>query len=219
MRPQLRRGAGGGRCGGGGRGGAAMAAARRVQLRGPLLLLLLLLLGAAGPGARAARSRGADRQNSLRRAASGLYQGVSGLFGEDNVRALQKVRCRSPPPLSPPVPSPRCSGGERAALRPQLRVPIARLGAGPAVASSATSGALLWGEKREARLAANRGKIAAKGLNKGGVRWGGGRAEIRSGCRAEHPVLVGPAELARKQACIPLCLLSSGWDKFCRIDL
>ncbi|TRZ18381.1 hypothetical protein HGM15179_008806 [Zosterops borbonicus] len=73
----------------------AAAAARRVQLRGPLLLLLLLfLLGAAGPGAQAARSRGADRQNSLRRAASGLYQGVSGLFGEDNVRALQKFFSR-----------------------------------------------------------------------------------------------------------------------------
>ncbi|KAI1233161.1 hypothetical protein IHE44_0006366 [Lamprotornis superbus] len=72
-----------------------MAAARRVQLRGPLLLLVLLvLLGAAGPGAEAARSRGADRQNSLRRAASGLYQGVSGLFGEDNVRALQKFFSR-----------------------------------------------------------------------------------------------------------------------------
>ncbi|XP_054501825.2 BRI3-binding protein [Agelaius phoeniceus] len=71
-----------------------MAAARRVQLRGPLLVLLLLLLGAAGPGAQAARSRGADRQNSLRRAASGLYQGVSGLFGEDNVRALQKFFSR-----------------------------------------------------------------------------------------------------------------------------
>ncbi|XP_064248250.1 BRI3-binding protein [Passer domesticus] len=71
-----------------------MAAARRVQLRAQLLLLLLLLLGAAGPGARAARSRGADRQNSLRRAASGLYQGVSGLFGEDNVRALQKFFSR-----------------------------------------------------------------------------------------------------------------------------
>ncbi|OWK54886.1 BRI3-binding protein [Anomalospiza imberbis] len=72
-----------------------MAAARRVQLRALLLLLLLLLLlGAAGPGARAARSRGADRQNSLRRAASGLYQGVSGLFGEDNVRALQKFFSR-----------------------------------------------------------------------------------------------------------------------------
>ncbi|XP_063271703.1 BRI3-binding protein [Prinia subflava] len=72
-----------------------MAAARPVRLRGRLvLLLLLLLLGAAGPGVRAARSRGADRQNSLRRAASGLYQGVSGLFGEDNVRALQKFFSR-----------------------------------------------------------------------------------------------------------------------------
>lgn len=36
---------------------------------------------------------------------------------------------------------------------------------------------------------------------------------------AEHPVLVGPAELAGKRACIPLCLLSSGCNKFCWIDL
>lgn len=47
-----------------------------------------------GPGAWAARSRGAEKQNSFRRAASGLYQGVSGLFGEDNVRALQKFFSR-----------------------------------------------------------------------------------------------------------------------------
>ncbi|XP_069727458.1 BRI3-binding protein [Phaenicophaeus curvirostris] len=58
------------------------------------LLLLLLVLGAAGPGARAARGRGADKQNSFRRAASGLYQGVSGVFGEENVRALQKFFSR-----------------------------------------------------------------------------------------------------------------------------
>ncbi|XP_077163824.1 BRI3-binding protein [Paroedura picta] len=59
------------------------------------LLLLLLGLGLlAGPGARSARSRGADKQNSLRRAASGVYQGVSGLFGEENVRALQKFFSR-----------------------------------------------------------------------------------------------------------------------------
>ncbi|XP_025893308.1 BRI3-binding protein [Nothoprocta perdicaria] len=55
-----------------------------------LLALLALLLG----GAWAARGRGAEKQNSLRRAASGLYQGVSGLFGEDNVRALQKFFSR-----------------------------------------------------------------------------------------------------------------------------
>lgn len=90
-----------------------------------LLLLALLLGGTAGPGAWAARSRGAEKQNSLRRAASGLYQGVSGLFGEDNVRALQKVRRR---PLSPPsykpfasfpfAPSPRAvaPGGDRPVL-------------------------------------------------------------------------------------------------------
>lgn len=63
---------------------------------GRLLVLLLCLSLAAGPGAWAARSRGggADKQNSLRRAASGVYQGVSGLFGEENVRALQKVSAK-----------------------------------------------------------------------------------------------------------------------------
>ncbi|XP_065502846.1 BRI3-binding protein [Caloenas nicobarica] len=67
-------------------------AARRLPT---FLLVLALLLGSpAGPGVRAARSRGAEKQNSLRRAASGLYQGVSGLFGEDNVRALQKFFSR-----------------------------------------------------------------------------------------------------------------------------
>ncbi|XP_008491460.2 BRI3-binding protein [Calypte anna] len=59
-----------------------------------LVLLALLLGGTAGPAAWAARSRGAEKQNSLRRAASGIYQGVSGLFGEDNVRALQKFFSR-----------------------------------------------------------------------------------------------------------------------------
>ncbi|KAM6051893.1 BRI3-binding protein [Theristicus caerulescens] len=68
-----------------------MAAGRLPAL---LLLLALLLGGTAGPGAWAARSRGAEKQNSLRRAASGLYQGISGLFGEDNVRALQKFFSR-----------------------------------------------------------------------------------------------------------------------------
>ncbi|XP_042721952.1 BRI3-binding protein [Lagopus leucura] len=68
-----------------------MAAGR---LPAVLLLLALLLGGTVGPGARAARSRGAEKQNSFRRAASGLYQGVSGLFGEDNVRALQKFFSR-----------------------------------------------------------------------------------------------------------------------------
>ncbi|XP_065595203.1 BRI3-binding protein [Cyrtonyx montezumae] len=69
-----------------------MAAGRRPAVL--LLLLALLLGGTAGPGARAARSRGAEKQNSFRRAASGLYQGVSGMFGEDNVRALQKFFSR-----------------------------------------------------------------------------------------------------------------------------
>uniref|UniRef100_A0A8D2LAU4 BRI3 binding protein n=2 Tax=Varanus komodoensis TaxID=61221 RepID=A0A8D2LAU4_VARKO len=73
-------------------------AGRRGPALGPLvllgLLLLLLLLAGPGPGVRAARGRGADKQNSLRRAASGVYQGVSGLFGEENVRALQKFFSR-----------------------------------------------------------------------------------------------------------------------------
>ncbi|KAM6111765.1 BRI3-binding protein [Pterocles gutturalis] len=69
-----------------------MAAGRLPALL--LLLLALLLGGSAVPGARAARSRGTEKQNSFRRAASGLYQGVSGLFGEDNVRALQKFFSR-----------------------------------------------------------------------------------------------------------------------------
>ncbi|XP_014453891.2 BRI3-binding protein [Alligator mississippiensis] len=57
-------------------------------------LVAALALVLAGPGAGAARARGADKQNSLRRAASGVYQGVSGLVGEDNVRALQKFFSR-----------------------------------------------------------------------------------------------------------------------------
>lgn len=85
---------------------SAMAAAGRLPA---LLLLALLLGGTAGPGAWAARSRGSEKQNSFRRAASGLYQGVSGLFGEDNVRALQKVRRRPlpppPPHAKPPLPA------------------------------------------------------------------------------------------------------------------
>ncbi|XP_015666112.1 BRI3-binding protein [Protobothrops mucrosquamatus] len=69
--------------------------ASRNGARGALLSLLLLLLLLAGPGARGARgSRGADKQNSLRRAASGVYQGASGLLGEENVRALQKFFSR-----------------------------------------------------------------------------------------------------------------------------
>ncbi|XP_020860002.1 BRI3-binding protein [Phascolarctos cinereus] len=61
-----------------------------VQLAALLSLLLLL-----GPGAQAARGRGADKQNTFRRAASGVYQSVSSLCGEDNVRAVQKFFSRS----------------------------------------------------------------------------------------------------------------------------
>lgn len=44
----------------------------------------------------AARSRkDSSSQNSFRRAASGFYQTLSNIFGEENIRALYKVRIRS----------------------------------------------------------------------------------------------------------------------------
>lgn len=115
---------------------AAMAAGR---LPAVLLLLALLLGGTAGPGAWAARSRGAEKQNSFRRAASGLYQGVSGLFGEDNVRALQKVRPLLPAATRAPraaSPFPRLSEG-RVGHRPARGRPRAEPGAGPGRAAGA----------------------------------------------------------------------------------
>lgn len=129
---------------------AAMAAGR---LPAVLLLLALLLGGTAGPGARAARSRGAEKQNSFRRAASGLYQGVSGLFGEDNVRALQKVR----PLLPAPTRAPRAASPFPAVRRPRgashgERPQGAELGAGP----GRTAGTWLWGGEARGVTAARR---------------------------------------------------------------
>lgn len=65
----------------------------RVGLRLLLLFLLLavMLLALVAPGAQGARGRGAADKNSHRRAASSFSQSVSSLFGEDNVRAAQKV--------------------------------------------------------------------------------------------------------------------------------
>jgi hypothetical protein len=57
----------------------------------PVLLLALLLLALVAPGAQGARGRGAADKNSHRRATSSFSQSVSSLFGEDNVRAAQKV--------------------------------------------------------------------------------------------------------------------------------
>lgn len=56
-----------------------------------LLLALLLLLALVAPGAQGARGRGASDKNSHRRATSSFSQSLSSLFGEDNVRAAQKV--------------------------------------------------------------------------------------------------------------------------------
>ncbi|XP_051017385.1 BRI3-binding protein isoform X2 [Acomys russatus] len=64
----------------------------RVLLR--VLLLALLLLALVAPGAQGARGRGAADKNSHRRAASSFSQSVTSLFGEDNVRAAQKLLSR-----------------------------------------------------------------------------------------------------------------------------
>ncbi|XP_004844158.1 BRI3-binding protein [Heterocephalus glaber] len=58
------------------------------------LLLLLLLLGLLAPGAQGARGRGGTEKNSYRRAANTFSQSVGSLFGEDNVRAAQKILTR-----------------------------------------------------------------------------------------------------------------------------
>uniref|UniRef100_A0A5F8GB32 BRI3 binding protein n=1 Tax=Monodelphis domestica TaxID=13616 RepID=A0A5F8GB32_MONDO len=78
-------------------GARAGSPPRPLQLSAPPLLLLLLLLleGLGPPGAQAARSRSSDKQNTFRRAASGVYQSISNLCGEDNVRAVQKFFSRS----------------------------------------------------------------------------------------------------------------------------
>lgn len=65
-----------------------MARVPRLQV----LLLLVLVIGSVG--CEAARSRNPEKQNAFRRAASGAYQGLSSVFGEDNVRAAHKFFSR-----------------------------------------------------------------------------------------------------------------------------
>ncbi|XP_028622059.1 BRI3-binding protein isoform X2 [Grammomys surdaster] len=60
----------------------------------PVLLLALLLVALVAPGAQGARGRGAADKNSHRRATSSFSQSLSSLFGEDNVRAAQKLLSR-----------------------------------------------------------------------------------------------------------------------------
>lgn len=58
-----------------------------------LLAIVLLLLASVLYAAEAARSRkDPSSQNSFRRAANGIYQTLSNVFGEDNIRGLYKVR-------------------------------------------------------------------------------------------------------------------------------
>ncbi|OCT98358.1 BRI3-binding protein [Xenopus laevis] len=66
-----------------------------VSLRSKLLCLLLLLLVSGTLGAQANRNRGHDKQNnSFRKAATGFYQTINNVFGEENVRAVQKFFSR-----------------------------------------------------------------------------------------------------------------------------
>ncbi|XP_054629032.1 BRI3-binding protein [Dunckerocampus dactyliophorus] len=55
-----------------------------------LSLLFLLLSASVLSAAEAARGRASSSQNSFRRAANGVYQTLSSVFGEDNIRGLYK---------------------------------------------------------------------------------------------------------------------------------
>lgn len=59
-------------------------------------LLFLVLSASLLCTSEAARSR-TSNQNSFRRAANGIYQTLSSLFGEDNIKGLYKVRQPLPP--------------------------------------------------------------------------------------------------------------------------
>ncbi|XP_053327831.1 BRI3-binding protein [Spea bombifrons] len=67
-----------------------------MDLRRPRLTCLVLVLLVAGTfGAQATRNRGHEKQNnSFRKAATGFYQTMSSVFGEENVRAAQKFFSR-----------------------------------------------------------------------------------------------------------------------------
>lgn len=67
--------------------------------------LLLLLLGLLAPGVQGARGRGGTEKNSYRRTVNTFSQSVSSLFGEDNVRAAQKVGAAPAPAVTLPQPS------------------------------------------------------------------------------------------------------------------
>lgn len=130
------------------------------------LLLLLLLLGLLAPGARGARGRGGAEKNSYRRTVNTFSQSVSSLFGEDNVRAAQKVGAGAAPAVTLPGgrapgaqgrPGPSGLGGlragpgraRRAVSGPQRAGPGPGSGLGPPRARPALRAALwTWPRQR-----------------------------------------------------------------------
>lgn len=63
-----------------------------------VFVVFLVLSASVLNTAEAGRSK-TSNQNSFRRAANGVYQTLSGVFGEDNIRGLYKVSegtCASP---------------------------------------------------------------------------------------------------------------------------
>lgn len=121
---------------------------------GLLLLLLVLLLGLLAPGAQGARGRGGAEKNSYRRTVNTFSQSVSSLFGEDNVRAAQKVGAGPAPAVTLPrpprtwLPGPAweerglrgCPPGRRAGRGSGLRLGACLLRSPPGLTSAGLGG-------------------------------------------------------------------------------
>ena len=58
---------------------------------GKRVVIVLVLFASLLCAAEAARRKDSSTQNSFRRAANGIYQTLSNVFGEDNIRGLYKV--------------------------------------------------------------------------------------------------------------------------------
>lgn len=57
-----------------------------------LVVVLVLSVSLLCPAVAGRGRSGGSNQNSFRRAANGIYQTLSSVFGEENIRALYKVR-------------------------------------------------------------------------------------------------------------------------------